>query len=226
MSNFFKIPLDNTKTFLMILKNLFMDNSSVNFRKDDALSRKIDISDKFHTYRVRMARLSAVQASYLFDFRSSISKDFSKNSDLFGGIASEKAIVNDAKHDCEDVFFYYRTIFFGSVQYGFNPKNKKIDEIYAIRLMENWRYRAEEVDRIIKNFLREDWNIQRLDPIMRAILRIATTEAVISKDEATNSVIISEYTNIAANFFTAKMIGFANGIIENITKFVRESTKN
>lgn len=167
-----------------------------------------ELFDKFLTYRRRMARLSAVQAIYLYDVRS------------VGEIAGNKELFSNNKDEvfsvaCNDVISLYKTYFFDPQEYGWTKKNKKIDEEFMFALVANVVSSTEEIDEMIQNRLSGTWTTDKLDVVLRSIIRCAVAEIMLG-NQIEKAVLCSEYTNIASNFFSSKEIGFVNGIVDKL----------
>lgn len=191
----------------------YSSNSSDNFK-----DKKKTLMDKFKTYRVRMARQCAVQALYLFEFNQNIPTNSGLN------FIEDKAEILDKeiiRKSCDDLFYFYKTTFFSLNTYGIEEKSKKVDEIFAKRLVENAVHRLNKIDLLISTKLKGELTLMRLDSLMRALIRIAITEAIILPETET-SIISAEYTEISTKFFTGKMISFANGVIDACIKEIRK----
>ena len=79
-----------------------------------------------------------------------------------------------------------------------------------------------QIDSIIKKNLSSNWRLNRLDKILKAILRAAVYE--ISYTLATPSkVIINEYIDITHSFYSKKEPEFVNAILDKIAIVERES---
>ena len=75
-------------------------------------------------------------------------------------------------------------------------------------------------DPVISRALREGWRLERLSQTMRALLRVAAFELA-RADGTPAAVIINEYVDIAAGFFDAAGVGFANGVIDRLAREAR-----
>lgn len=179
---------------------------------DDMLSAenldKQEFFDRFLTYRRRMARLAAVQALYLYDFRVKSQSDV--NVDIFG---TNKAV--DSTELCQDIIYFYRNVFFTQQEYGWTKKTKKIDESFMFELVDTSVHSIENIDDFIQQHLSGNWTVDKLDYILRAIIRCAIAEILVGI-KIEKAVLCSEYTNLAGNFFSSKEIGFVNGIVDKL----------
>jgi N utilization substance protein B len=72
-----------------------------------------------------------------------------------------------------------------------------------------------EIDRSIAETLSEDWKLERIDSILRAILRAAIYELVARKDVPAK-VVIDEYLDIAHAFFAGEEPAFVNALLDRV----------
>jgi transcription antitermination protein NusB len=82
--------------------------------------------------------------------------------------------------------------------------------------------RTEEIDQLISDALSASWSLDRLERLMRALLRAGTYELVARPDVPTK-VIIDEYVDVAHAFFGEKEPGFVNGVLDRLGKTVRHA---
>ncbi len=75
----------------------------------------------------------------------------------------------------------------------------------------------EEIDRTIAASLSEKWRLERVDSILRAIMRSAVFEFVAQRDVPAK-VVIDEYVGIAREFFEGDEPGFVNGALDTIAR--------
>ncbi len=79
-----------------------------------------------------------------------------------------------------------------------------------------------EIDRAIAASLSEKWKLERVDSILRAILRAAVYELVARRDVPAK-VVIDEYVAVAGAFFGADEPGFVNAALDTIARRKRAS---
>ena len=77
--------------------------------------------------------------------------------------------------------------------------------------------RVVEVDDLIGGALVEGWTVQRLEMVLRAILRAGTYELV-ARPDVPPKVAISEYVEIAHAFFGGKEPGLVNGVLNRLAQ--------
>jgi len=74
-----------------------------------------------------------------------------------------------------------------------------------------------EIDRAIAASLSQNWKLERVDSILRAILRCGVFELVARRDVPAK-VVIDEYVAVAGAFFGADEPGFVNGALDTIAR--------
>jgi transcription antitermination protein NusB len=79
-----------------------------------------------------------------------------------------------------------------------------------------------EIDRAIAASLSQNWKLERVDSILRAILRCGVFELVARRDVPAK-VVIDEYVAVAGAFFGADEPGFVNGALDTIARRKRAS---
>ena len=80
--------------------------------------------------------------------------------------------------------------------------------------------RREEVDRILGGVLDANWPIERLEHLLRAILRAGTFELLAHGDTHAR-IVISEYVDVGRAFFAGKEPGMVNGVLDRIARVLR-----
>src|SRR5690349_5937454 len=74
-----------------------------------------------------------------------------------------------------------------------------------------------EIDRAIAASLSQNWRLERVDSILRAILRCGVFELVARRDVPAK-VVIDEYVALAGAFFGGDEPGFINGALDTIAR--------
>ena len=142
------------------------------------------------TRRRSLARLAAVQALYQIDL---------------SGAKPEAVIAEFVTHRLG------REI--DGERYG-----KADPELFA-ELVRGTVERQEDLDRAIAAALTPDWPLERLETVLRAILRAGACELV--RGTVPGRVVISEYIDIAHAFFSGKEPGLVNGVLDKIAHALR-----
>jgi N utilization substance protein B len=77
-----------------------------------------------------------------------------------------------------------------------------------------------DLDSMIASTLAEDWKIERLESVVRAILRAAVFE--LSRDTSVPTpVVINEYIEITKSFCTPSEVAFVNASLDVLAKLLR-----
>ena len=77
-----------------------------------------------------------------------------------------------------------------------------------------------ELDALIVPALAADWPLERLEMILRAILRVASFELA-HRIDVPVKVVITEYVDIAHAFFAGKEPGLINGVLDKLGRQLR-----
>lgn len=77
-----------------------------------------------------------------------------------------------------------------------------------------------QLDDIVAERLSVNWSLQRLDPVLRALLRAAAGE-LRDKDGPPAKVVITEYMDVAHGFFGGEEPRFANGVLDAMARGMR-----
>jgi N utilization substance protein B len=84
-------------------------------------------------------------------------------------------------------------------------------------LLETVEKHWEQLDEAVSMNLSSNWRIDRLDSVMRAILRLGAAELLHLKDIPAN-VIFNEYIEISKSFFGKSDVAFVNGLLNSIMR--------
>jgi N utilization substance protein B len=96
------------------------------------------------------------------------------------------------------------------------------DEKLFVDLVEGPCARRDELDGHISTALTADWPLERLEIILRAILRVGTYE-LMARPDVPARVAISEYLDIAHSFYAGKEPGLVNGVLDRLARTLRPS---
>lgn len=80
--------------------------------------------------------------------------------------------------------------------------------------------RQADLDGMIGAALSKDWPLERLEAVLRAILRAGAWE-LLSRPDIDAPVVISEYVKIAEAFFDGGEPKLANGVLDNLATSLR-----
>ncbi|MDR3523131.1 MAG: transcription antitermination factor NusB [Acetobacteraceae bacterium] len=80
----------------------------------------------------------------------------------------------------------------------------------------------DRLDAMITDTLATDWKIDRLDPVLRALIRAGSAELA-QKDGPPAKVVINEYLDVAHGFFEGDEPRMANGVLDRMAHLLRPS---
>lgn len=80
--------------------------------------------------------------------------------------------------------------------------------------------RRGEIDALLAPLLAEGWTIERLEKVLRAILRAGAFE-ILARGDVPAAVVIDEYVRVAHAFFSEREPGVVNGILDRLARTVR-----
>ena len=88
---------------------------------------------------------------------------------------------------------------------------------YFRKILDTAIEHQKRIDQKVNKSLKETWKLPRIDPTIRAIFRIASSEFIVKKTPP--KVIINEYVKLAEAFSTNdKQPGIVNAVLENLAK--------
>ncbi len=96
----------------------------------------------------------------------------------------------------------------------------KVDEAMLKDIVEGVTERREDLDRRIAGHLAEGWSFDRLELVLRAILRAGAYE-IVAKTDVPLRVAINEWVDLAHAFYAGKEPGFVNGVLDRIGREAR-----
>ncbi|MCH7555244.1 MAG: transcription antitermination factor NusB [Proteobacteria bacterium] len=80
--------------------------------------------------------------------------------------------------------------------------------------------RRDDIDALIVGALAEGWTVERLELLLRAVLRVGTFE-LMARPETPAKVVIDEYIEVAHAFFGKGPPGFVNGVLDRLAHELR-----
>jgi N utilization substance protein B len=97
---------------------------------------------------------------------------------------------------------------------------KAADKVFFGDIVEGVFEQAEAIDRQIAGSLPANWPLERLENLVRAILRCGVYELTARPDVPT-AVIINEYVDVAHAFYAEGEPAFVNGVLDNVARRAR-----
>jgi len=135
-----------------------------------------------------VARLGAVQALYQMDLAQT------EVSEVVAQFSARAAGTEFENGDCAEADFdHLKDIVEGSVR------------------------EQRTIDTEINRYLSQGWSLERLETVLRAILRAGTYELMFRTDVPARAI-IDEYVHIARAFYQADEPGFINGVLDRLAR--------
>ena len=136
----------------------------------------------------RVARLHAVQALFQMEATGSNARK-----------VTEGIVIHGVGRDIEDMELH-----------GF-------DEELLRALVAGAARHQSEVDELASRLLSHDWPLDRIDPILRALLRAAGAELMLGLTPP--RAIIAEFVEVADSFFpSGRQVGLVNAVIDKMAR--------
>lgn len=76
-----------------------------------------------------------------------------------------------------------------------------------------------DLDRMIASALRGEWTLDRLEAVLRAVLRAGAYE--LANTRVPSKVVINEYVNVANAFFSGNEAKLVNGVLDRLARALR-----
>jgi len=92
----------------------------------------------------------------------------------------------------------------------------EIDAAHFASVVTIAREHHDEIDTLIAGALADDWSLNRLGALLRALLRGATAE-LLHRTDVPAKVVISEYVALSRCFFAGREPAFVNGALDGLT---------
>ncbi len=80
--------------------------------------------------------------------------------------------------------------------------------------------RQEEIDALLIGALPPEWPLDRLDPVLRAVMRAGAAELLMPGGPPAR-VVINEYLDVSHGFFDGDEPGMANGVLDRLGRQLR-----
>jgi len=94
------------------------------------------------------------------------------------------------------------------------------DKVLFAAILRGVVARQDDFDTMINAALSSDWSVERLESVLRAVLRAGAFELA-TRTDIPPRVAISEYVDVAKAFFSSTEPGLVNAVLDRIAKVVR-----
>ncbi len=146
----------------------------------------------------RTARLAAVQALYQMEFT---------------GASARQAIGEFVRHRLADAGE-------ADPEASGEAAMEAPDRLLFAAIVEGVKSRTDELDTMITSALSGEWKVERMEVILRAILRAGAFE-LFARPETAPAIIINDYVDVAHAFFTQKEPGLVNAVLDRLGRGLR-----
>ena len=99
----------------------------------------------------------------------------------------------------------------------FRIEKSKVDMELFETILSGVSKKIKNIDKQISKLIKDDWKIDRIEPVVLSILRSGIFELQQNEDSF-RKIIINEYINIAHSFFNGKEPAFINAILDKVSK--------
>ena len=140
------------------------------------------------------SRYAAIQALYGFNFSNNLDN------------------IEKYLHKNNDFILYF--------DFGSKINKKNFNKKFLLEILETFNNKKDSIDDLIISNLENNWTIERLPKVLLAILRVAISEMIFSKNTSIG-IIVSEYLMFTESFYTEKECSFTNAILEKIFLVLR-----
>ncbi|MSO74080.1 MAG: transcription antitermination factor NusB [Alphaproteobacteria bacterium] len=96
------------------------------------------------------------------------------------------------------------------------------DRAHFVAVVEGVSRRPDDIDQLVGDVLGEGWSLKRLGALLRAMMRAAAFE-LLEIAAIPARVVIDEYVEIAASFFSDREPAFVNGALDQLARRLRPS---
>ncbi len=94
------------------------------------------------------------------------------------------------------------------------------DPVFLADLVRGATGRRAALDEMIGAALSQEWTVERLEALIRAILRLGAYELSVRSDVPAR-VVISEYVDVAGAFFLGSETTLVNGVLDRLARSLR-----
>jgi transcription antitermination protein NusB len=88
------------------------------------------------------------------------------------------------------------------------------------RIVRTASLQQDTLDAMLANALPESWPLERIDPVLRALMRAGASELWMA-DGPPAKVVINEYLDVAHGFFSGDEARLANGVLDRLAHLLR-----
>jgi N utilization substance protein B len=113
----------------------------------------------------------------------------------------------------------------GSTEAAADERVGEADRELFSALVRGATERRAELDAIVRSALAPGWSLERMDRVLRALLRAGAFE-LSARPETPARVAITEYVEVAHAFYEGREPGFVNGVLDKLARQLRPGEMN
>lgn len=97
------------------------------------------------------------------------------------------------------------------------------DKTLFLRVISGVIEKSDEVGQVIRSSLNDKWKIERMSPLLIAIIACAIYELKYY-GKINPKIIVNEYVTLTGRFFDLQEVGFVNGMLDKLAKLFAEGS--
>jgi N utilization substance protein B len=95
-----------------------------------------------------------------------------------------------------------------------------IDAAHFERLLRDADGRRDDIDRMLGAALAKGWTVERLEAVLRALMRAGAAE-LLCRADVPAKVVVAQFVDIARGFFTGREPAMVNGVLDRLARELR-----
>lgn len=103
-----------------------------------------------------------------------------------------------------------------------DAKTAEPDTEHLVAVVREASRKSADLDSMVSGSLSSGWELERVEPLLRAILKAGVAELWMGKKDVPPKTVISEYTDIARSFYDGPEVGLVNAVLDRLAKTLHE----
>lgn len=99
-----------------------------------------------------------------------------------------------------------------------DAKTAEPDREHLAAVIRDCVARAADLDGMVAGCLSAGWEYERVEPLLKAILKAGASELWMGKEDLPPKMVITEYTDIARSFYEGPEVGLVNAVLDRLAK--------
>lgn len=101
-------------------------------------------------------------------------------------------------------------------------KTAEPDAEHLVAVVREASRKSTELDAMVSGSLTSGWDLERIEPLLRALLKAGVAELWMGKADVPPKTVIAEYTDIARSFYDGPEVGLVNAVLDRLAKTLHE----